>query len=559
MRETLCVLLGRRYQVTAVAAADLDSIGPVDPDLVIAPVQLRNSAHLPDAKCLWLASDSEPSVDTIPRRFTPAALRQRVADALSTEASRLSDDGLRSPWCLMAPFLDPAGVEVARQARDRRLSLHIAGEPGAGKHAVARAIHEQCGGGSLVICDSTSPIPDTSALSKRTTTVLAIGVDRWPAHEQRRLADLLARERGSNLRLVSTATSSLAEQVEAGAFDVGLFYRLTHLELALAPLRERPRDVPVIAEAIADEIADRLNRPSAIFTTAALERLSRYLWFGNLAELEAVLTRTLAIQANDKIDADDLLFDGARPAPPHSSDLSGPKRTRKDRTPAAGDPGDLQLIIHELAHEVKNPLVTIKSFAQHCQRELLTAESDEMRFAEMTGQAIDQIDLFVENLLDFARMASPEPRTTDLDDVVNTAISAARVEDAQCLDIDYSAAPGVRIRVDPEQATYALENLFRALTRGCISEHPLTAQFCPPDALLCQLPAGAPSAMDRLTDIVEDDGAKDVMPLGIAVASAVLERNGAELSISKDGEPKTVMIRFPMVENEEVVAERDGK
>ena len=78
------------------------------------------------------------------------------------------------------------------------------------------------------------------------------------------------------------------------------------------PLRERPHDIPALGQMLAAElaIAARTARRSCS-PTAALERLSNYLWFGNLAELEAVLARTVALCRDAVIDADDLLFDGA--------------------------------------------------------------------------------------------------------------------------------------------------------------------------------------------------------------------------------------------------------
>ena len=73
-----------------------------------------------------------------------------------------------------------------------------------------------------------------------------------------------------------------------------------------------------------------------MFTDRALDRLANYLWFGNLAELEAVLARTLALCRDAVIDADDLLFDGGRlrrrarrRAPPPPRD--GAHRARRPR------------------------------------------------------------------------------------------------------------------------------------------------------------------------------------------------------------------------------------
>ena len=47
----------------------------------------------------------------------------------------------------------------------------------------------------------------------------------------------------------------------------------------------------------------------SIFPQAANERLSNYLWFGNLNEMETVIARTLALQRKSRIEAADLIFD----------------------------------------------------------------------------------------------------------------------------------------------------------------------------------------------------------------------------------------------------------
>jgi signal transduction histidine kinase len=633
MRETLCVLLGGSFDVCATSPAEIGQVDSIAGcDLTIASVALRGSTALPPGPILWLGDDPAAGLG---RRFTPTQLRRRVAECLARRGDGEAPPSRRD-WCLREPFLAPQARAVAERARATGLPLHIAGEPGSGKHAVARALH---GGGPFLVCDAARPLPaDAGSLENTTATLLAIGVDRWPEESQRALAVALAG--APRLRVISTATRDLDELRDAGAFLPDLYYRLTLLVIQLRPLRERPDDIPALAMALAGAIAEQLGRPDPTFSTAALRRLANYLWFGNVAELQAVLTRTLALAPAAYIDAGDLRFDGATlfdgatpavatgrecadesadesraapaadderalpsavdPAPPRAaseatsktpapatgaaattSSAGGEQRPADDADDATKSPygvtaaaraaasaeagaaaadsaSNLDMIIHELAHEFKNPLVAIKSFTQHCQKSLPEADADEVRFAELTERAAEQMDQVLENLLTFTRMTEPQPRAVALDRLL-----APLFANGSGVKVDYIAPPPVLVRVDPEQVSYAIDNLLRALLRDAPPGRRMTAQFCAPDALLCQLPSGPPSAREKLRELVADEGddgtaPAEAMPLGIALASALLERNGAELRMTREGDPKTVMIRFPLVENEEEVEARNG-
>ncbi len=558
MRETLCVLLGRSYDVQAVATSEIDAPAVRSWDLVIAPVQLYGATGLPAGARLWLGGS--PDVGGLPRRFTPSELRRRVVDAMQDPALDPAPDDPRN-WRLQQPFLDSESLDVATRARTSRLALHIWGEPGSGKHAVARAIHEGCAG-PLLICDDANPVPPLTEI-RPDTTLLAIGVDRWPNASRRALSALLAAPVARQIRVISTATRDLAEMIDSAEFLPDLYYQLTLLTLHLRPLRDRTADIPAIAYALGLEIAERLARPRPTFAADAVQRLSHYMWFGNVAELQAVLTRSLALTGERQIAAEHLRFDGARLPAQHASPPS-------DSAPAdpAGPIGeqattaDLKLVIHELAHEFKNPLVTIKTFTQHCQRSLPETQPDEIEFAAMTNRAVDQMDNVLENLLTFARMPQPTLRDVGLGDILRRLLAAN-----SDLHLDCTEPPPVAVRVDPEQVSYALDNMLRAFGRGTTADKPVSVQFCAPDSLLCQLPAGIHDNRDTLKQLVvgdgdgdnEDETHSDEMPLGISIASAILQRNGAEFRLSRNGEPKTVMIRFPLVENEEEAeANRNG-
>src|SRR5439155_921418 len=115
---------------------------------------------------------------------------------------------------------------------------------------------------------------------------------------------------------------------------------------------------------------------------------------GALAELEAALARALLLAGGGVIEAAHLDLGAEPPAVVAAA--------------AAAAPGGaaLEYLLAELAHELRNPLVTIKTFADHLPALLEDAEL-RTRFASLTGDAIERMDGLLENVLAFARLGAP--------------------------------------------------------------------------------------------------------------------------------------------------------
>lgn len=114
-------------------------------------------------------------------------------------------------------------------------------------------------------------------------------------------------EQPLNVRIVSATHKDLAAEVTAGRFRQDLFYRLNVIRIPLPPLRDRRSDLAGIAEALLRRIAaDAGVTPPPQLSEAALERLARYGFPGNVRELENLLHRAVALTGGDRIDAADL-------------------------------------------------------------------------------------------------------------------------------------------------------------------------------------------------------------------------------------------------------------
>lgn len=91
-------------------------------------------------------------------------------------------------------------------------------------------------------------------------------------------------------RIIAATNRALHDEVKAGRFRADLYFRLAVLTVRLPPLRERPEDIPVMANAIAQRI-----HPSMSISPAALSALCAYPWPGNAREMRNVLTRSYVL------------------------------------------------------------------------------------------------------------------------------------------------------------------------------------------------------------------------------------------------------------------------
>jgi DNA-binding NtrC family response regulator len=109
-----------------------------------------------------------------------------------------------------------------------------------------------------------------------------------------------------DVRVLSATNSNLKEESAAGRFRQDLFFRLNTVEIHLPPLRERPEDIPALAEHFLGLHAHRYRKPLRGFDPAALEALAAYAWPGNVRELDHVVQRAVLLARSDEVKPADL-------------------------------------------------------------------------------------------------------------------------------------------------------------------------------------------------------------------------------------------------------------
>ncbi|MFW5882900.1 MAG: sigma-54-dependent transcriptional regulator [Verrucomicrobiota bacterium] len=119
-----------------------------------------------------------------------------------------------------------------------------------------------------------------------------------------------------NVRVLATTNRDLLQAVRKGEFREDLYYRLNVFPIHVPALRERPEDIPLLADQFLSRFArkHRLNLPG--FTRDAMEMLINHAWPGNVRELQNTIERAV-ILADDKkpVPAAYLGLMPAKPAP----------------------------------------------------------------------------------------------------------------------------------------------------------------------------------------------------------------------------------------------------
>ncbi len=96
-------------------------------------------------------------------------------------------------------------------------------------------------------------------------------------------------------RVIAATNRDLENEVRQGRFREDLYYRLNVFPITLPPLRDRPKDVPLLVRHFVDRLSVKLGRPIERIPDAVMRDLEAHSWPGNVRELESVLTRALIV------------------------------------------------------------------------------------------------------------------------------------------------------------------------------------------------------------------------------------------------------------------------
>jgi signal transduction histidine kinase len=294
--------------------------------------------------------------------------------------------------------------------------------------------------------------------------------------------------------------------------------RLDAVRLRIPPLHARLDDLPALARHVLAVLSARRATPPPALTAEAIAYLTARPWPGDLAELEAVLSRAVLRAGDAPIVTRHLAGDADPPLPP----VADVRRAQ------------LEYLVAEMAHELRNPLATIKTFAQ---LPGLPDDADlRARFASLTQDAIARMDGLLENVLAFARLGAPSPADVELGPFLDGLLAESRPAFAERgVAIDYVPANGAHCLVDREQVAYALRNVLGGIAREVPAQDAVRVDAGSAGFVRVDFDDRDGTA-ERLRRLVVAEHAVDpddrtLLPLVFTLARAVLERNGGALTM----------------------------
>ncbi|MBI1722947.1 MAG: sigma-54-dependent Fis family transcriptional regulator [Gemmatimonadetes bacterium] len=125
-----------------------------------------------------------------------------------------------------------------------------------------------------------------------------------------------------DVRVVSATNKDLARAVKDGTLREDLLYRLHVFPVWIAPLRERPGDIPELVRHFVQLTCARIGRPAASVTPGAMDLLVRHRWPGNVRELANIVERLIILSTRSEIGEDEAR--AALPARDGGTGTAGP-------------------------------------------------------------------------------------------------------------------------------------------------------------------------------------------------------------------------------------------
>jgi len=108
----------------------------------------------------------------------------------------------------------------------------------------------------------------------------------------------------SDVRIIAATNKDLQKRVKEGHFREDLFYRLNVMILTLPPLRSRPEDIPVFADAFLKKHCQTMQNKEKRFSAATMKLLQSYTWPGNIRELDNAIQRAVVLAVEDELTPD---------------------------------------------------------------------------------------------------------------------------------------------------------------------------------------------------------------------------------------------------------------
>ncbi|GGA83614.1 sigma-54-dependent Fis family transcriptional regulator [Flavobacterium palustre] len=228
-------------------------------------------------------------------------------------------------------------IEKAIQVAPTDISVLVTGESGVGKENIPRIIHSlshrkhgkyiavNCGAIPEGTIDSELFGHEKGAFTGATSTregyfevanggtIFLDEVGELPLTTQVRLLRILengeflkvgsSQVQKTDVRIVAATNVNLFNAIEKGKFREDLYYRLSTVDIALPPLRDREDDIHLLFRKFAADFAHKYKMPPLKLDEKAVQLLQKYRWSGNIRQLRNVAEQISVLETNRDISA----------------------------------------------------------------------------------------------------------------------------------------------------------------------------------------------------------------------------------------------------------------
>ncbi|WP_412558712.1 sigma-54-dependent transcriptional regulator [Thalassospira sp. MIT1370] len=260
-------------------------------------------------------------------------------------------------------------LRLASQVANSSASILITGESGTGKEIISRYVHRKSNRADKpFVAVNCAAIPDnlleselfghekgafTGAQARRIGkfeeanggTLLLDEISEMDVRLQAKLLRAIQEKEIDRLggktpvkvdvRILATSNRNLEAEVNAGNFREDLYFRLNVVNLDIPSLRERPDDIPVLAEFFVKKYSDANDVPIRPISPLAIQRLLSHHWRGNVRELENTMHRAVLIAGPDEIGPEAIMLSGTGSSEPARTQTSPDAQSPAPAAPAS--------------------------------------------------------------------------------------------------------------------------------------------------------------------------------------------------------------------------------
>ncbi|MFQ5587456.1 MAG: sigma-54-dependent transcriptional regulator [Nitrospiria bacterium] len=305
-----------------------------------------------------IAAMKEGAYDYLTKPFQIDEVKLIIKNVLERKNLRQENTQLRRELKSQSDFTRIIGkshkmrqvLDLVEKVADNKSNILITGESGTGKEMIARAIHYNSSRRDhSFVTVNCSALPETlleselfghmkgaftGAIANKPglfetadkgsilldeigETSLAIQVKLLRVLQEREIRRVGGtKDIKVDIRIIAATNKNLEDLIDEGKFREDLYYRLDVIPVHLPPLRERPEDVPLLANYFLKKFNDSLGKNIEGIAPEVLRLLMQHEWKGNVRELENVLERAVALTSNTILSFED--FSGNLMKPPKS-------------------------------------------------------------------------------------------------------------------------------------------------------------------------------------------------------------------------------------------------